>query len=89
MIAQTEPKPVWIIIAAEPINDIDTTAGDMLIDLDKELNASGIHLIFAELKSHVVEKVESFGLLETIDRRHFYPTIEVAVAEFQREVHSR
>jgi MFS superfamily sulfate permease-like transporter len=86
VIAQTEPKPVWIVIAAEPINDIDTTAGDMLVDLDKELNAAGIHLVFAELKSRVVEKVESFGLLETIDRRHFYPTIEVAVEAFQREV---
>jgi high affinity sulfate transporter 1 len=89
VIAQTEPKPVWIVIAAEPINDIDTTAGDMLVDLDKELNAAGIHLIFAELKHHVVEKVESYGLLETIDRRHFYPTIEVAVEEFKREVDSR
>ena len=88
MIAQTEPKPVWIVIAAEPINGIDTTAGDMLVDLDKELNAAGIHLIFAELKRHVVEKVESYGLLETLDRRHFYPTIEVAVEEFQREVQS-
>jgi high affinity sulfate transporter 1 len=85
LIAQTESKPLWIVIAAEPMNDIDTTAGDMLVDLDKELNAAGIHLVFAELKSHVVEKVESYGLLETIDRRHFYPTIEVAVEEFQRE----
>jgi high affinity sulfate transporter 1 len=86
VIARTEPKPAWIVIAAEPINDIDTTAGDMLVDLDKELNAVGIHLIFAELKTHVVEKVESYGLLETLDRRHFYPTIEVAVEEFRREV---
>jgi high affinity sulfate transporter 1 len=86
LIAQTEPKPAWIIIAAEPINEIDTTAGDMLVDLDKELNAAGIHLVFAELKRHVAEKVESYGLLETIDRRHFYPTIEVAIEEFQREV---
>jgi high affinity sulfate transporter 1 len=87
-IAQTQPKPLWIVIAAEPINDIDTTAGDMLVDLDKELNAAGIHLIFAELKTHVVEKVESYGLLDTIDRRHFYPTIEVAIEEFQRVAHN-
>ena len=86
LVAQNEPKPVWIIIAADAINEIDTTAGDMLVDLDQELNAAGIHLVFAELKTHVVEKVERYGLLETIDRRHFYPTIEVAVEEFQREV---
>jgi MFS superfamily sulfate permease-like transporter len=86
LVAKTEPKPIWIVIAAEPINEIDTTAGDMLVDLDKELNAAGIHLVFAELKRHVVEKVESYGLLETLDRRHFFPTIEGAVEEFRKEV---
>jgi hypothetical protein len=34
-------------------------------------------------------QVEYYGLLETIDRRHFYPTIEVAVEEFRREVQIR
>jgi MFS superfamily sulfate permease-like transporter len=29
MIAQTEPKPVWIVIAAEPINAMDTTASEL------------------------------------------------------------
>jgi high affinity sulfate transporter 1 len=86
LIAQTEPKPVWIVIAAESINEIDTTAGDMLVDLDKELNAAGTHLVFAELKRHIVEKVERYGLMETLDRRHFFPTIDVAVEAFQREV---
>ena len=88
LIAQTDPSPVWVIITAEPVTDIDTTAGDMLVDLDLELNAAGIHLVFAELKDSVKEKIERYGLLETIDRRHFYPTIEVAVEEFQREVQS-
>jgi high affinity sulfate transporter 1 len=86
LIAQSEPKPVWILIAAESINEIDTTAGDMLVDLDKELNAAGTHLVFAELKRHIVEKVERYGLMETLDRRHFFPTIDVAVEAFQREV---
>jgi high affinity sulfate transporter 1 len=88
LITQTEPKPKWIILTAEPITDVDTTAGELLVDLDLELNAAGIHLVFAELKDSVKEKIERYGLLETIDRRHFYPTIEVAVEEFQREVQS-
>jgi MFS superfamily sulfate permease-like transporter len=86
LIAQTDPPPIWVVITAEPVTDVDTTAGDMLVDLDLELNAAGIHLVFAELKHSVKEKIERYGLLETIDRRHFYPTIEVAVEEFQREV---
>jgi high affinity sulfate transporter 1 len=85
LIAQTVPPPVWVVITAEPVTDIDTTAGDMLVDLDLELNAAGIHLVFAELKDSVKEKIELYGLLETIDHRHFYPTIDVAVEEFQRE----
>ena len=88
LIAQADPNPVWVIITAEPVTDVDTTAGDMLVDLDLELNAAGIHLVFAELKESVKEKIERYGLLETIDRRHFYPTIEVAVEEFRREVQS-
>jgi len=84
LIVQADPSPVWIVVAAEPVTDVDTTAGDMLVDLDLELNAAGIHLIFAELKDSVKEKIERYGLLETLDRRHFYPTINAAVQEFQR-----
>jgi anti-anti-sigma regulatory factor len=67
---------------------VDSTAADMLVDLDEELNASGIHLVFAELKDPAREKIESYGLLDTIDSRHFYPTLEVAVEEFNRETRS-
>ncbi len=87
LVAKMDPKPFWILVAAEPVTDVDTTAADMLIDLDEELNASGIHLIFAELKDPVKDKIINYGLLETIDSRHFYPTLETAVAAFHQEVH--
>jgi hypothetical protein len=58
----------------------------MLVDLDLELNANGIHLILAEIKDPVREKIKRYGLLDTIDRRHFYATIDVAVEEFNREI---
>ena len=82
--AAAEP-PHWVLVAAEPITDVDTTAADMLVDLDLELNAAGIHLVFAELKDHVREKMVRYGLLDTIDHRHFFPTLEVAVEEFHQE----
>jgi high affinity sulfate transporter 1 len=84
-VAATTPTPLWVLVAAEPVTDVDSTAADMLVDLDNELNAAGIHLIIAELKDHVREKIERYGLLDTIDHRHFYPTIEVAVEEFRHE----
>jgi high affinity sulfate transporter 1 len=88
LVARTEPTPFWVLVAAEPITDVDTTAADMLVDLDEELNAAGIHLILAELKDPVREKIARYGLYETIDRRHFYPTIEVAIAEFYKKLRS-
>ena len=55
-LARTEPKPRWIVIAAEPITDVDTTAADVLLELDVELNAQGTSLVFAELKHGVRER---------------------------------
>jgi len=84
-LAKAEPKPTWILLAAEPVTDVDTTASDVLEDLDEALNAEGISLVFAELKDPVREKIERYGLTRTIDPRHFYPTIESAIAAFRQE----
>ena len=84
-LANTEPKPRWIVIAAEPVTDVDTTASDMLEELDETLNAHGTSLVFAELKDPVRRKIERYGLTRTIDPHHFYPTIESAVAGFRQE----
>jgi len=84
-LARAEPKPTWILIAAEPVTDVDTTASDVLEDLDEALNAEGISLVFAELKDPVRDKIERYGLTRTIDPRHFFPTIESAIAAFRQE----
>lgn len=83
-LARTEPGPRWIVIAAEPMTDVDTTAADVLEDLDRELNAEHVHLVFAELKDPVRHKIERYGLTRTIDPRHFFPTVEAAVAAFRQ-----
>jgi MFS superfamily sulfate permease-like transporter len=77
------PPPAWIIIAAEPITDVDTTAADMLEDLDQELNARGISLAFAEMKDPVRRKIERYELTRTIDPNHFFPTLDAATDAFR------
>jgi high affinity sulfate transporter 1 len=84
-LAAAEPAPRWIVIAAEPVTDVDTTASDMLEDLDEALNAQGISLVFAELKDPVRRKIERYGLTRTIDPGHFFPTIGAAVKAFRRQ----
>ena len=84
-LARADPPPRWIVIAAEPVTDVDTTASDVLEDLDESLNAQGIHLVFAELKDPVRRKIERYGLTRTIDPCHFYPTIDAAITAFRKE----
>jgi high affinity sulfate transporter 1 len=87
-LAGGEPKPRWIVIAAEPMTDVDTTAADMLEDLDEALNEKGISLVFAELKDPVRRKIERYGITRTINPLHFYPTIGSAVRAFRAETHA-
>lgn len=82
-LALSEPRPVWIVVAAEPITDVDATAADMLEDLDRALNEDGISLIFAEMKDPVRRKVDRYDLTGTIDPAHFFPTLDEAIGAFR------
>ena len=84
-LARTDPPPKWIVITAEPITDVDTTAADILVQLDQELNAQGINLVFAEMKTPVRTKVDRYELTKTIDPEHFFPTVEDAVAAYRAQ----
>ncbi len=84
-IAEGTPGLRWIVIASEPITDVDTTAADMLENLAEDLSARGITLAFAELKDPVRAKIERYGLAHELDRSHFYPTVKAAVRAFQAE----
>jgi MFS superfamily sulfate permease-like transporter len=82
-LAAAEP-PRWIVIAAEPITDVDTTAADMLADLDAELNAAGTSLVFAELKDPVRDKLERYELIGPLNPAHFFPTLDAALDAFRQ-----
>ncbi|MGY1604758.1 SulP family inorganic anion transporter [Geodermatophilus sp. SYSU D00815] len=82
-IARREPAPRWIVIAAEPVTDVDTTAADVLLELDRLLDERGQTLVFAEMKDPVRAKVERYGLTEAIELQHFFPTVEAAVSAYR------
>jgi high affinity sulfate transporter 1 len=82
-LAETEPRPRWILVAAEPVTDVDTTAADMLEDLEEELEEAGTTLVFAELKDAVRDKIQRYDLTRAIGPDHFFPTIRVAVEAYQ------
>ena len=84
-LVEASPRPLWILIAAEPITDVDTTAADMLADLEEELNANGTSLVFAELKEPVRKKLERYQLIGHLNPDHFFPTLDVAIDSFCQE----
>ena len=83
-LAYQDPRPTWIVVAAEPMTDVDTSAADMLEDLVVELEGIGVELHLAELKDRVRLKVERFGLQHPVPADRFHPTVKDAVRDFQR-----
>jgi MFS superfamily sulfate permease-like transporter len=69
-----------IVVAAEPITDIDATAGEMLGTLIDELRGRGVELAFAELKDPMHDLLRRYGIEPQV-----YPTLGVAVAAYVRE----
>jgi MFS superfamily sulfate permease-like transporter len=73
-------EPVrWIVVAAEPVTDIDTTGAEMLHHLLDDLESRGIVLAFAELKGPVKDRLRRYGLYERIGEARFLPTLGLAI----------
>ncbi|NNC14021.1 SulP family inorganic anion transporter [Planctomonas sp. JC2975] len=68
-----------VILAAEPITDIDTTAIDELVELDDSLAAKDIRLVFAEMKDPVKDMLRDFGVTDRFTPDRFAPTVGAAV----------
>jgi high affinity sulfate transporter 1 len=83
--AEERPDLRWVLVAAEPMTDVDTTAADMLADLDEWLNARDVSLVFAEVKDPVRAKIQRYELERTIDPAHFFATIDEAVDAYRAE----
>ncbi|MFJ9173250.1 SulP family inorganic anion transporter [Streptomyces sp. NPDC102360] len=76
-------EPRCVVVAAEPITDVDTTAADVLEELHEVLRGRGVELVFAELKDPVRRKIERYGLARAFGPDAFYPTVEGAVEAYR------
>ncbi len=76
------PPVRWVVVAAEPITDVDTTAAEMIAELDAELEERNVELAFAEMKDPVKDRLQRYGLKSKFGRDAFFPTVGVAVKEY-------
>jgi len=73
-----------VVVAAEPITDVDTTAADTVLELLGELQQQEVVLAFAEMKGPVKDRLRRYGLYTQVESEHFFPTVGTAVDGYLR-----
>ena len=81
-IAEAPTRTKWVVVAAEPVTDIDITAADVLTALDKALHAEGMELCFAEMKGPVKDRLKRYELFTALGTENFFPTLGQAVDRY-------
>ena len=74
-----------VVIAGEPITDIDTTGAESLRDLIDDLAENDVSFAFAEIKGPVKDRLRSYGAYRDSGRENFFSTIGHAVTEYLQE----
>ncbi|EMN5127181.1 SulP family inorganic anion transporter [Burkholderia contaminans] len=78
-IAKSAAPVARVVIAAEPVTDIDVSAADRLVVLGEELRERKIALDFAEMKGPVKDRLRAYGLYDAFGPACFFPTVTDAV----------
>jgi high affinity sulfate transporter 1 len=83
-VRSSDPKTKVVMVDAEAITDIDSSATDMLNDLADELNRMGVALWFARIRAEIYDVMELAGLIEKVGKDHFHRSIRAGVQAFQQ-----
>jgi SulP family sulfate permease len=83
LVSAADPPIKYLLLDAEAIPDIDTTAADTLKDIHQELRQKGITLGIARANKPLRETMRLAGLEDLIGASNFYPTIRTAIEAFR------
>ena len=79
--AETSPVQ-WFVLNAEAIVEIDITAADVLLELQKTLTEQGIVVGFARVKQDLYRQLQRAGVVAAVGEDRFFPTLPTALAAF-------
>ncbi len=82
VVRRADPPARWLVVSAEPVTDIDTTAAEALDGLITDLARGGTELHFAQLKGHVKDRLRAYGIYERLGDAAFHPTVGMAVRAY-------
>jgi high affinity sulfate transporter 1 len=83
LVRDAESPVHWVVLAAEPITDLDTTAVEAIEELDEYLDRRGIRLGFAAMKGPVKDRLNRMVTQGRFDEERFHPTVRTAVIAFR------
>ncbi len=84
-VAESPTAPRWVVVAAEPVTDVDVTAADVLAELDHELTQEGIEFCFAEMRDPAKDRLKRYGLFSQVGAERFFMTLGQAVDQYLKE----
>ncbi|MFN9621295.1 MAG: SulP family inorganic anion transporter [Cyanobacteriota bacterium] len=82
-VARASPPAEWLVLNAEAIIEIDSTAAEMLLTLPGELAGQGVRLALTRVKRKLHDQLMAAGVLALVGADHVYPTIPTAVSAFR------
>jgi sulfate permease, SulP family len=83
LVKYTEPAAREVLLDAETVSDMDTTAADQLEDLIESLGRQGVSLAIARLHAPVKDFMRRDGLLDVVGEENVYSRVMDAVAAFE------
>ena len=82
LVATSEPPARALLIDAEAIYDLDTTAADTLEELRSELASTGVELLMARVHGPVRDMLRRSGLEESIGPARIHATVRAGVEDY-------
>jgi sulfate permease, SulP family len=86
-LALTMPAAVpthWFCVDGAAIDDVDFTAGTILVSVARTLRERNVRMIFAAVSDHVREELDRSGVTELVGRSAYFDDLEQAGQESQR-----
>ena len=76
--------PQWLVLLADAIDDVDFTGGQTIVEVATALEERNVVFVVADVQDAVQPELDRFGLTEKIGADHIFPTLEAAVAAFEK-----
>ncbi len=83
-LAASRPPAKHVLLDADSVNFIDTTACDALLNAIKELQSQGITVAFARVRDQVRERMRLGGVEAAVGPTNFHERVTDGVRAWQR-----